>query len=851
MTKKDPKETPEAFNPDENPGMFDPGLRDAFKQMHRIAHNCRYEFVSVDLLVMTLLGVEDFNIKVSSFGIRTPTVSALLSKYIAELTPTLPPDSKDVHPRLTEDMRDLLGYCFRIFHPLGRKPIRAASLLGAVLLCHRSMAAKLFKEAGLEVGEEHAGQPLSEVSGVISDVVCKKRDISGYATIEVDPAGLGAMVADEEMVAIEVVEPPDDEGFDQFMEPEDDSDTDLDEIDSSTVETIQDDLFRTASDASAGESEPFVPKKSGMLIGRSKEILAIARVLLRKEKNNALLLGEPGVGKTAVMERLMSKRDGEDGDSPPAMRRYRWHPINTAKLQAGRRGGPDREFRRLLATGGHAPVLVIDNFGDLLAPPGGQGGMDELARFVQKAMDEPHLRVLAACNYSEFNKLHEQQPLMMRRFQTIDIEEPDTSLTREILLNLRDEYGNHHGVIYPDESLDHILACAERFDHEHRYPEKAIDIMDEAGTYVLLHSDQEDDLIQVTPDAVEAVARLRARIEGGPKLSLEPVYGLEETLSTQIFNQAPAIAELAKVLKVSFSDLHEGHRPRGSFLFVGPTGVGKTELTKQLAKALNMQLHRYDMSEFSERHTSSRLIGAPPGYVGFEDGGQIVGDVRKAPHSVVLLDELEKAHENVINLMLQIMDYGALTSSSGTRTRFGHCIIVATTNAGAAEVTRSRPGFHDGNIAQEYRQQLERSFSPEFINRFDAIIHFNSLTEKDLAPMVAKLAQQLNDSLEARDLRLHLDDDYIAWLCHKAFDAKLGARPLARLFQEELKLPIADYLGGEGKEAKGEIRAHIRAGEPVISWPKSATRQRRPKARSKARPKTRDPKASPKNKAGD
>lgn len=819
--------------------MLDATLRSCIKRMYRVARQRGYEYISVDQLALAVLAAEDVRAKLRDYDVCPDRYAQMLMYYINELTPRLPLAREGRYPRLTTDLRRIMTFCFGLYAARARQCVGAAQLLPAVMMSRNSTAAQGLRGMGL--GPERLNGTDAELAQMFGEVCAGA--ITAAAEIEPLP---GAPSPEHDADAAAQADDEPDAGplaIPLRISRHGSSETAI------YVEFRRDDSTGAAADESGpltttGDGDEAILSTPGRtspdnavqreLVGRVSELLSICRILLRKQKNNVLLIGESGVGKTALIRHLVNRGQNEANAADSALRRFRWHQLNHQRLLSAmrQRGSLEREFDRLRGGDNLHPVLVIDNFGELVGTGSQQRGSDEIVRLLLSAVDQPDLRVAGACSYKELHILLEHHPSLMRRFQTVDIEEPDREQTLDILRSLRGEYESYHGVRYSARTLTHILACADRFDVNRYYPEKAVDLMDEVGAFLRTRT---DDSATVTEEIIERVARQRARIDSTSSVSLNPVQDLDKNLSQHIFSQDHAIAELVKTLKISFSELHDSQRMRGCFLFVGPTGVGKTELTRRLAEAMNMPLHRYDMSEFAERHSTARLIGAPPGYVGFEGGGQLVSDVRKAPHSVILLDELEKAHGDVLNLLLQMMDYATLTSSSGALTRFHHCILVATTNAGAAEVSRTRPGFIEQDSSPEYKQQLQKSFSPEFLNRFDSIVCFNPLSRDDLMPMAEKLLVQLNQSLAARKLVLSFSAECVSWLCTKAWDSKQGARPLARFFQEQVKLPVADFISAGAPAAGGTVKVQVRNDALVFQWPQATVAAKKIPSKRRAR----------------
>jgi ATP-dependent Clp protease ATP-binding subunit ClpA len=440
-------------------------------------------------------------------------------------------------------------------------------------------------------------------------------------------------------------------------------------------------------------------------------------------------------------------------------------------------------------------ILFIDEIHTLIGAGATSGGVMDASNLIKPALTSGELRCIGSTTYQEYRGIFEKDHALSRRFQKIDIVEPTVAETVEILQGLRPKYEEHHGVRYTDEAIRAAAELAARHINDRHLPDKAIDVIDEAGARQRLKpvADRSGvvDVGQVE-DVVARIARIPAKtVSTSDK---EVLRNLERNLKLVIFGQDPAIEALSAAIKMARSGLEEQHKPVGSFLFAGPTGVGKTEVTRQLAVALGVEFLRFDMSEYMERHTVSRLIGAPPGYVGFDQGGLLTEAVSKHPHCVLLLDEIEKAHPDVFNLLLQVMDHGSLTDNNGRKTDFRHVIIVLTTNAGAQEMSRPSIGFTQADNTSDGMEAIRRLFTPEFRNRLDAIIQFGPLSKETIERVVEKLLVEVEMQLERKGVQLVVNDAARSWLADNGYDPKMGARPMARLIQDQIKRPLAEEL---------------------------------------------------------
>jgi ATP-dependent Clp protease ATP-binding subunit ClpA len=533
------------------------------------------------------------------------------------------------------------------------------------------------------------------------------------------------------------------------------------------------------------------------LIGRRMEIERTVEILCRRRKNNPLYVGEAGVGKTALVEGL-ARMIVED-KVPEVLSDSTVYALDMGALIAGTkyRGDFEKRLKGVLSELKKNPgsILFIDEIHTVIGAGAASGGVMDASNLIKPALANGELRCIGSTTYTEYRGIFEKDHALARRFQKVDITEPSVQETIEILKGLRTRFEEHHGVKYADDALVAAAELAARHINDRQLPDKAIDVIDEAGARLRLKPEGEREELVTTQMVEDVVARI-ARIP--PKNvstnDKDVLRNLERNLKLVIFGQDQAIESLSASIKMSRSGLGDQRRPVGSFLFAGPTGVGKTEVTRQLAIALGVELIRFDMSEYMERHTVSRLIGAPPGYVGFDQGGLLTEAINKHPHSVLLLDEIEKAHPDVFNLLLQVMDHGTLTDNNGRKADFRHVIIVMTTNAGAFEMNRPSIGFTQQDHTSDGMEAIKRLFSPEFRNRLDGIIQFNGLDSRTIQRVVDKLLVEVEAQLEQKGVQLHVDDAAREWLARKGYDPKMGARPMARVIQESIKRPLAEEL---------------------------------------------------------
>lgn len=552
------------------------------------------------------------------------------------------------------------------------------------------------------------------------------------------------------------------------------------------------------------------------LIGRDSEVERTIQTLCRRRKNNPLLVGEAGVGKTAIAEGL-AKRIVEE-QVPDVLRNSVIYSLDLGALVAGTkyRGDFEKRLKALLTQLNKEPdsILFIDEIHTIIGAGSASGGVMDASNLIKPALASGQLRCIGSTTYQEYRGVFEKDHALARRFQKVDVLEPSVEDTILILKGLKSRFEEHHDVKYSTEALRVAAELSDRYITDRHLPDKAIDVIDEAGAKQRMTAETErKQLIDVAEieDIVSKIARVPAKSVSSN--DIDKLSNLEKNLKMLVFGQDEAISALASAIKLSRAGLRDTQKTIGSFLFAGPTGVGKTEVTRQLAKVLGVELIRFDMSEYMERHTVSRLIGAPPGYVGFDQGGLLTEKVTKHPHAVLLLDELEKAHPDVFNLLLQVMDHGSLTDNNGRKADFRNIILVMTTNAGAEEGSRASIGFTQQDHATDSLKVIEKGFSPEFRNRLDAIIQFKPLDISIVGHVVDKFIFELEALLADKHVTLALDADARLWLAENGCDPKMGARPMARLIQEKIKKPLAnDLLFGELAHG-GHVRIYVKDNE--------------------------------------
>ncbi|ELR65019.1 ATP-dependent Clp protease ATP-binding subunit ClpA [Photobacterium marinum] len=533
------------------------------------------------------------------------------------------------------------------------------------------------------------------------------------------------------------------------------------------------------------------------LIGRDFELERTVQVLCRRRKNNPLLVGEAGVGKTAIAEGLAWRI--VEGQVPDIIKDCVIYSLDIGSLLAGTkyRGDFEKRFKGILKQlekEEHA-ILFIDEIHTIIGAGAASGGQVDAANLIKPLLSSGKIRCMGSTTYQEYSNIFEKERALSRRFQKIDIVEPSLDDTTKILMGLKPKYEAHHEVRFTNKAIRAAVELSAKYINERHLPDKAIDVIDEAGARCrLAPASKRKKTVNVSD--IEAMIAKMARI---PEKSVsssdrDVLQTLDEKLKMLVFGQDEAIDALSEAIKLSRAGLGEENKPVGSFLFAGPTGVGKTEVTVQLARTLGIELLRFDMSEYMERHTVSRLIGAPPGYVGFDQGGLLTDAVIKSPHSVVLLDEIEKAHPDVFNLLLQVMDNGTLTDNNGRKADFRNVILVMTTNAGVTETVRKSIGLIQQDHSHDAMSEIKRVFTPEFRNRLDGIIWFNHLEKEVISQVVDKFIVELQAQLDARGVSMEVSAAAREWLANKGYDKSMGARPMARVIQDNLKKPMANEL---------------------------------------------------------
>jgi ATP-dependent Clp protease ATP-binding subunit ClpA len=566
------------------------------------------------------------------------------------------------------------------------------------------------------------------------------------------------------------------------------------------------------------------------------EVDRTVQILCRRSKNNPLYVGDPGVGKTAIAEGLARKII--EGDVPEVLKKATIYALDMGALLAGTRyrGDFEERLKSVVSELEKLPdaILFIDEIHTVIGAGATSGGAMDASNLLKPALSSGAIRCIGSTTYKEFRNHFEKDRALLRRFQKIDVNEPTVEDTIKILAGLRSSFEEHHSVRYTPDAIKSAVELSARYIHDRKLPDKAIDVIDEVGAMQMLVPPSRRKKV-ITPKEIEAVVATMARI---PPKSVSTddkrvLENLEADLKRVVFGQDMAIEKLASAIKLSRAGLRDPDKPIGNYLFSGPTGVGKTEVARQLASIMGIPLQRFDMSEYMERHAVSRLIGAPPGYVGYDQGGLLTDAVDQHPHSVILLDEIEKAHPDLFNILLQVMDHGKLTDHHGKTVDFRNSILIMTTNAGAADMARESIGF--GNATREDAQEdaVKKMFTPEFRNRLDAIVPFAYLPPAVVARVVDKFILQLELQLADRNVHIELDDEARKWLVDRGYDKLYGARPMGRLVQEKIKQPLAEELLFGKLVNGGEVQVRIKDNAPAFEMTPAAPKAK-PKSKKKA-----------------
>ncbi len=736
------------------------GLEIAVSLAAREAHRRRHELMTIEYLLLALIHEEETAKVLRKSGANVDKLKKALEKAVEEEQESLP-EGTHVDPQPSRGFQRVLQRAAWHVESSGKEILKGENVLVAMFAEPDSTAVHLLHEAGTS-----------------------RLDIVSYISH-------GVTQDDDE--AIEV-----------------DGDTPDEEREEDPLEKF---AVHLNEQARQGEIEP--------LVGRSKEVKRLIQVLARRKKNNPVLVGDAGVGKTAIVEGLAGLI--EEDKVPDALAGAQIYALDMGSLVAGTKFRGDFENRmkaiikRVEKIDG--AILFVDEMHTIVGAGATSGGTMDAANLLKPALASSKLRIIGATTFEEFRSHVEKDRAFSRRFQKIEVLEPSADECIQILEGLKSRYEEFHGVTYDEDAVKAAVTLALRHLHDRRMPDKAIDLLDEAGADAKLE--------KVKTVSVERIEQVVARMAQIPPKQVsssdkKSLKNLEADLKKVVFGQDRAIEELATAIRLSRAGLRPPEKPIGSYLFTGPTGVGKTEVTKQLAKTLGIELIRFDMSEYMERHTVSRLVGAPPGYVGYDKGGLLTEAIAKTPHAVLLLDEIEKAHPDVFNVLLQIMDHGTLTDNNGKKSDFRHVVLIMTSNVGAADLARKPVGF--GNRTAKGRDDVafKNTFSPEFRNRLDARIAFDPLPRDVIEMVVDKNMVELRSQLEEREVTIELTERARKHLAEKGYDEENGARPLARLIQDEVKRPLSSEVLFGKLENGGHVVIDVEDGKITFDFQPAA-----------------------------
>ncbi|EJL6526631.1 ATP-dependent Clp protease ATP-binding subunit ClpA [Vibrio cholerae] len=707
------------------------------------ARDKRHEFMTVEHLLLALLENDAAREALLACQADIDVLRRELDTFIDQTTPLIPKNDETRETQPTLSFQRVLQRAVFHVQSSGRSEVTGANVLVAIFSEQESHAAYLLKKNDIS---------RLDIVNFISHGITKASNHSEDSSSD----SFGSSDTSEEVSA--------DERLESFA-------TNLNQL------------------AKQGQIDP--------LIGRDKELERTIQVLCRRRKNNPLLVGEAGVGKTAIAEGLAWRI--VEGNVPEVIQRSVIYSLDIGSLLAGTkyRGDFEKRFKSILKQleKEKDAILFIDEIHTIIGAGAASGGQVDAANLIKPLLSSGKLRCIGSTTYQEYSNIFEKERALSRRFQKIDIVEPSLDDTTKILMGLKTKYEAHHDVRYTNKALRAAVELSAKYINERHLPDKAIDVIDEAGARArLMPASRRKKTVGVAE--IESMVAKMARIPEKSVSSSDKdiLKNLDQKMKMLVFGQDAAIDVLTESIKLTRAGLGAEHKPVGSFLFAGPTGVGKTEVTLQLSKLLGIELLRFDMSEYGERHSVSRLIGAPPGYVGYDQGGLLTDAVIKHPHSVVLLDEIEKAHPDIFNLLLQVMDNGTLTDNNGRKADFRNVILVMTTNAGVAETVKKSIGLIQQDNSHDAMSEIKKVFTPEFRNRLDHIIWFNSLDERVIHQVVDKFIVELQAQLDARGVSLEVSEDARHWLAVRGYDREMGARPMGRVIQDQLKKPLANEL---------------------------------------------------------
>lgn len=731
-------------------------LNSAFKE----ARAKRHEFMTVEHLLLALLDNAAAAEVLGACAADIPELRRDLSEFIDSTTPLLAEDDEERETQPTLGFQRVLQRAVFHVQSSGKKEVTGANVLVAIFSEQESQAVYFLKQ-----------QNISRID-VVNFIA---HGISKIQSDDADSQDFNAQEGNGE------------QGGEAAANP---------------LESFATNLNESAKN---GLIDP--------LIGRDFEVDRVVQILARRRKNNPLLVGESGVGKTAIAEGLAKRI--VDEEVPEIMLGAQVFSLDLGALLAGTkyRGDFEKRLKALLAElkKRDKAILFIDEIHTIIGAGAASGGVMDASNLLKPMLSSGELRCLGSTTFQEFRGIFEKDSALTRRFQKIDVNAPSVDETYKILKGLKSRFEEHHHLKYTDKALRAAAELADRYITDRHLPDKAIDVIDEAGAAEQLKTESRRKKSIGVVDVEKIVASIaRIPAKSVNKNDKTVLSNLERNLKMTVFGQDQAIEDISSAIKLARAGLKSHDKPIGSFLFAGPTGVGKTEVTKQLAESLGVELLRFDMSEYMERHTASRLIGAPPGYVGFDQGGLLTDGVNQHPHCVLLLDEIEKAHPDVFNLLLQVMDHGTLTDNNGRKTDFRNVILILTSNAGAQEMSRRSVGFTTQDHSTDGSEMIKKTFTPEFRNRLDGIVQFSALSTDVVMNVVDKFLVELQAQLDDKRVHMDIDQDAREWLAVEGYDKNMGARPMARLIQEKIKRPLADLILFGDLSQGGTIRVSLK-----------------------------------------
>jgi ATP-dependent Clp protease ATP-binding subunit ClpA len=739
-------------------------LNSAFKE----ARAKRHEFMTVEHLLLALLDNHAAAEVLSACAADIPQLRRDLVEFIDSTTPLIPTEDEDRETQPTLGFQRVLQRAVFHVQSSGKKEVTGANVLVAIFSEQESQAVYFLKQ-----------QSISRID-VVNFIA---HGISKVQSDDSEPQDFGQESGQEEAGS--------------------------ENSSSNPLESFATNLNESAQN---GRIDP--------LVGRDYEVDRVVQILSRRRKNNPLLVGETGVGKTAIAEGLAKRI--VDEDVPDIMLGAQVYSLDLGALLAGTkyRGDFEKRLKALLAElkKRDKSILFIDEIHTIIGAGAASGGVMDASNLLKPMLSSGELRCIGSTTYQEFRGIFEKDSALTRRFQKIDVNEPTVDETYKILKGLKSRFEDHHHLKYTDKALRAAAELSDRYITDRHLPDKAIDVIDEAGAAERLKTESKRKKSIGVGDVERVVASIaRVPAKSVNKDDKQLLSNLERNLKMTVFGQDEAIENISSAIKLARAGLKSADKPIGSFLFAGPTGVGKTEVTKQLAESLGVELIRFDMSEYMERHTASRLIGAPPGYVGFDQGGLLTDGVNRHPHCVLLLDEIEKAHPDVFNLLLQVMDHGTLTDNNGRKTDFRNVILILTSNAGAQEMSRRSVGFTTQDNSTDGMEIIKKTFTPEFRNRLDGVVQFAPLAQEVVMNVVDKFLVELQAQLDDKRVHLEVDSSAREWLATEGYDKNMGARPMARLIQEKIKRPLADMILFGALSQGGTADVTLKDGELEIS----------------------------------